>query len=428
MLNSGLKLTFTIIALFYFTISKGTCSAPQEENAITKSNIKTVKICKTGDQLIDPIIELGSNESITLCFDDLSDNSTSYAYTIIHCDKYWNESGLIISDYTDGFETNPINNYQNSVGASVPYIHFTVQIPNYEVKVRISGNYVIRVFDIYNPNRIIIEQRFMVVEPIVNITAITKQPSIQSYRLTSQQLNLKVNTTSLTVSDPYSDITPIIYQNNQIVNQGQKLKPSFIGFGEIDYSSVDNLIYNGINEFRSFDINSIRFLSSGIQRIEQTSGEFNVQLKPAENNRNQKYTTQPDINGKYQIKLERSENSNIEADYVWVYFTLPYFDQLADKEVFVIGELTNWEFTNENRMNYSFERQAYEQRLQLKQGYYNYRYAVRDSKTSEVDYTFFEGNHFETENSYLILVYYRQNGVRYDRLVGVKKINTQNKN
>jgi hypothetical protein len=258
---------------------------------------------------------------------------------------------------------------------------------------------------------------------LLAINAVIKQPIDQDIRLTSQQFELKIGTAQLNISNPNTDLIPVIIQNNQPDNCLFAVKPTFISADEIVYSSPEKLIFDGINEYRSFDINSVRFLSSGIQRIEQTEGEYSVQLQSAQNNRNQKYSTLTDINGKYVVKLEKSELSNVEADYVWVYFTLPYYDQLPDKEVYVYGELTGWQCTPQNLMQYNYQRQAYELRLFLKQGYYNYRYVVRDTKTGEIDHTFFEGNHFETKNSYLILIYYKQIGARYERLIGMKKLN-----
>ncbi|MHC1705434.1 MAG: DUF5103 domain-containing protein [Tenuifilaceae bacterium] len=388
--------------------------------------IKSVRIFRDDSELFDPVIELGTNESITLKFDDLAETSTNYSYSIIHCSKDWTESEIDFTEFMEGFEVNQITDFANSMGTIVPYTHYNISIPNNNVKPKISGNYLIRVFDTYNPDKIIIEEKFMVIEKLITVNATIKQPIDGSLRLTSQQIDLRVVTNTLKISDPYNELIPIIFQNNQPDNSLSDLKPVFIRSNEIVYSAHDKLIFDGVNEYRFFDINSIRYLSSGISNIDKREGLFNVQLSPSENNRTSKYTVIPDINGKSKIKLEQSEQSDIEADYVWVYFTLPYYDQLPGKEIFVYGGISDWQFKPENMMIYSFQRQAYELRLFLKQGFYNYRYVVRDSKTGETDHTFFEGNHYATENSYQILIYYRQIGQRYDRLVGYKSINSRN--
>lgn len=395
--------------------------AGQEE-----TTIKSIKIYKTGDELSNPIIELGSKETITLTFDDLSDNSSNYSYSIVHCNSEWDESGLISSDYMDGFEPNSLTNSQNSVGTTIPYMHYSLELPNNDVKIKISGNYLVKVFDTYNSTPVVVERRFRVVESLVSINARIIQPIDPSYKSTSQQLELSIKYSPLKISNPYTDLTVEIFQNSQPINSVHRLQPTFIKNDEITYSTSNQPIFDGVNEFRSFDLNTFRYISLGVSSIEQIGSEYSVQLQPSENNRAQKYFNKTDKNGSYIIKLANSELSNIEADYSWIYFTLPYYDQLPEKEVYVVGELTDWQCSPQNMMQYSYQRQAYELRMYLKQGYYNYRYVVKDIKTGTLDQTFFEGNHSETENDYLFLVYYKQQGDRYERLVGMKKLNTRN--
>lgn len=389
-----------------------------------ESQIKTIKIYNSNSEISEPIIELNTSETITLSFDDLSDSPISYSYTLLHCTNDWNESRLMKSDYMDGFDINPINDYQNSYSTTIPYTHYKLKIPNNDVKLKISGNYIIKVIDSYNPEKVVLEQKFMVVEPLLTIDATLRQPFSIDKKTTSQQINLVIKTNQTSISNPYSDLIVNVQQNGQILNSYSRLKPVFIRSNEIDYSSPDNLVFDGVNEFRSFNTNSIRYISSGIQNIDHIGSEYGIQLIPSENNRKKLYITVPDINGKNKINLENSNQSEVEADYVWVYFTLPYYDQLEGKEVYVYGALTNWQALPQNQMHYNTQREAFELRLLLKQGYYNYRYVVKDSKTGEFDQTFFEGNHFETENNYQILVYLKQPSTRYERLIGYKTINS----
>jgi hypothetical protein len=83
--------------------------------------------------------------------------------------------------------------------------------------------------------------------------------------------------------------------------------------------------------------------------------------------------------------------------------------------VFICGGFNGWEKNDENRMDYFTSKLAYEATLLLKQGLYNYQYLV-DSPSLDANY--FEGNHFETENVYEILIYNRPFRPNADLLVG----------
>jgi hypothetical protein len=63
----------------------------------------------------------------------------------------------------------------------------------------------------------------------------------------------------------------------------------------------------------------------------------------------------------------------------------------------------------------------------MKQGYYNYEYAFLKDGTTDGTASYFEGSHYETENDYMILIYYRNPQDRYDRLMGMGMANSVNK-
>ncbi|HAH58068.1 MAG TPA: DUF5103 domain-containing protein, partial [Bacteroidales bacterium] len=58
-----------------------------------------------------------------------------------------------------------------------------------------------------------------------------------------------------------------------------------------------------------------------------------------------------------------------------------------------------------------------------KQGYYNYLYAFLPNGSTKADLSRLEGTHYQTRNRYTILVYYREQGTRFDRLIGTEVIN-----
>jgi hypothetical protein len=111
---------------------------------------------------------------------------------------------------------------------------------------------------------------------------------------------------------------------------------------------------------------------------------------------------------------------------VYVHFFLPYPAPMLDAEIYIIGQLTDWRYSENSRMSYDYEKKGYAKTMLLKQGYYNYHYILKYNNQSVGDVSFIEGNHWETDNTYTILIYNRELGDNYDRLVGVKHINSVN--
>ena len=71
-------------------------------------------------------------------------------------------------------------------------------------------------------------------------------------------------------------------------------------------------------------------------------------------------------------------------------------------------------------MHYDTTRNIYTRKIWLKNGEYDYSYAIDDEK--EINEFYFQGSHSETMNAYDILIYYRAFGAYYDQLIGYKKI------
>ena len=103
---------------------------------------------------------------------------------------------------------------------------------------------------------------------------------------------------------------------------------------------------------------------------------------------------------------------------MWVLFSIA-MEPLADQEVYVNGAWTGGRFDPRYKMKYNAEHRAYECLVFLKQGYYSYQYlCVPHGGSSSGNTERTEGNYFQTENEYTVLVYYRPTGGRYDQLVG----------
>jgi hypothetical protein len=397
-------------------------------NHIFNEKIKTVQLYQAKWNLSYPILKLNSNDQLVFHFDLLDDQPEAFSYTFIHCDKDWNRSDIFPNDYTDGYAENPVEDYQSSFNTTVGYTHYKIAFPNDRVKLKYSGNYILVIYPTDNPEEPAITQRFIVSEDAVKINTDVHRPQMSSDKNTRQQVDFTVTYAGLNASDPYRNFYAFILQNGRWDNAKKNLKPDFFGVNELKYNSLsDKNIFMGGNEFRYFDIKSIRYQTEYVKGIEFVNSLYNVFLFPSESREFKPYFYWQDFNGKYYIAIQEGKKFDIDADYVNVFFTLPSKQFIAGGDIYVSGGLNNWAFNSNNRMIFNAEKGEYECTMLLKQGWYNYEYAYIKNGSRDGTASLFEGSHYETENDYIVLIYYRNPQDRYDRVVGAVTFNTLNR-
>jgi hypothetical protein len=423
-------LLFSILISNIFSV-KGQQSYPDSilcSNHVYNEKIKTVQLYKEGWNLSYPVIKLNSIEKLILHFDLLDERAETYYYTFIHCDKDWRKSDIFQNDYLDGYPENPVEDYTPSFNTTVQYFHYKLNFPNDRVRFSLSGNYIIVVYPVDKPSEPAVTQRFIISEDAVKIDVTAHRPQMTKENNTNQQVDLTVSFAGLSLNDPYRNVYAFILQNGRWDNAKRNLKPDFYGNNQLKYNSLsDKNIFSGGNEFRYFDIKSIRYQTEYVKRIDYAAPNYNIFLYPAENREFKPYFYSKDFNGKYFIAFQEGKKPDIEADYVNVYFTLPSRELIAGGKMYVSGGLNGWSFDKNNLMNYNSEKSEYECTMLLKQGWYNYEYVFLKDRTTDGTATIFEGSHYETENDYNILIYYRNPRERYDRVIGFVTANTLNR-
>ena len=392
------------------------------KNETFNRQIKTVLCHNTIDELSLPIINLNSAEQLLISFDDLDTDIKDYYFTIIHCKSDWTASDLMQSEYIDGFTDEPITNYEFSFNTLQKYSHYSFNFPTEELKPLLSGNYVFKIYE--QGGETIAFKRFMVLETMLTIKAEVRRATLVDDRKTKHEIDFIIKHPNITIADPFSDIKVTIKQNNRGDNAITDLKPLFVKNNELIYDYQEDNTFWGNNEFRHFDIKSLRYQSERIKEIIFDSTYHHVYLFNDRKRPFDRYSIEPDINGKFLIKSQEGWKSSIEADYAFVHFTLPV-DHISYGELYVIGEFTNWQLEASNKLKYNADKMQYEASIYLKQGYYNYHYALKDTTTNRVDVSFIEGTHYQTRNDYYIYVYYRAVGDRYDRFVGFLKTSSK---
>jgi len=404
---------------------KNSPGALPNENIIYRPDIKTVQLYKEGFELSNPVITLNTSERLKLSFDDLESGNKAYKFTILHCESDWTTSSeLTPFDYIEGYREENINDYSYSYNTTVNYTHYSVSLPTSTFRPKISGNYVILVYE-DDPSDIVFTWRFMVAESSgIGIGGKVSQASRMDMRDIGQQIDFTIDLNSFAVSNMRQDIKVVVRQNERWDNALRNIEPRFIRGQSLDFSYDENNVFSGGNEFRVFDTKSLLYQSERVARILYDT-TYHVYLLGERPRTSKNYTYEKDLNGRFYIKNDENvQNSNIESDYAWVHFFLPIPAMIGNGHLYILGGLTNWKLDQTGRMNYNLQRRGYELSLFLKQGLYNYLIVFVENGKTVGEETLIEGSHWETENEYTIFVYYREPGGLYDRLIAFQDISS----
>ncbi len=409
---------FTISFIFILSLPLPGAEV-QNEDLIYDENIQTVLFHRRGDQLTRPFIRLGSTDQLKLSFDDMSNETYLFKFTIIHCDYEWNATDLEQFEYIDGFLEDEIENFEFSFNAIPGYIHYEAFFPNHDINIKISGNYILKVY-LNEPTdeNVIFTRRFFVIEPLTNINvSIPFYPRVLEYTRHKQQIDLFIKTPDIFNAEPMQRINVNIQQNGRWDNAKFGLKPTGISTNMLDFNYQNGIVFDGGNEYRNFNMESYWYLSMYIREIINEADGYSVILHTTGSRATKPYETIADLNGWRVIKARRDQNTSIEGEYAWVHFWLKS-PRIDDAEVYILGQLNDWQINEKSLMRYDSRSRQYHGRLYLKQGFYDYAYVLLPKGKTKGDITFFEGDHWETRNDYTVFVYYRERVPEYDRLVG----------
>lgn len=395
------------------------------ENHTYKKNIKSVQLINKAAEMSAAMIRFNSEDQLRLGFDDLDGGYQNYSFTIVHCNADWKPSDLSYNEYVNGFTDNPITDYGYSSGIITQrYTHYTLFFPNENMVILKPGNYLLKVSLDNNPDNLVLTRRFLVYENAVYLSGSFKNGATLTDQVSKQGINLSVQYPNYDIRNPF-ELQVMLLQNGRWDNSISGLKPVFLRDKEVSYEYSDGQNeFNGGSEFRNFDMKSIRYRSAHMSDIKTIDNQIHVYLTDDEKRSRQRYSFANDIDGRYLVKITEGTNSDVEADYCYVHFFLPYPVAETGGDIYILGALTDWNCKNINKMKYNEIRKGYECILFLKQGYYDYEYVILSDGSNIPDDTVIEGSHFETENDYLILVYYRPPATNYDRLIAVKRMNS----
>ena len=395
----------------------------QIQEKIEPSYISTIQFKGTTDQSQLPIIRLG--ERVQLSFDALNGKEEDFYYSITHHDFDWSPSDLSKSEYLDGFDDVRITTYQNSLNTLQIYSHYTLTIPNRDTRRLLkSGNYLLSVSN--SDGDLIFTRKFMVIENIASVIVDIKRSRDLKTITEKQVVQFSVNSPNLLLINPKQTVKTLVLQNSNLKTGITNLVPQYTMGNELIYKYDREASFGGGNEFLSFDNKDARAATNGVRSISLTDVYENY-LFTNTPRYNKPYTYNPDINGNFVVRNIDAQNQDIEAEYVRMHFNLQYYDDLGDKELHVYGNFNNWTIDGSTYLEYDQKSDTFRNERLFKQGFYNYKYVVVN-RDGTVNGGAVSGNFWQTENDYTVLVYFRDLGARYDRIIGAGSANSININ
>jgi hypothetical protein len=419
--------TYLLLAFLGISLLKSFGVVPEGPlpDAVFDRNIRTVRFFKEGWEFGYPILEQESNKPLILQFDVLNNDYKSYSYSVIHCDADWMPSRISYTEYMEGFYQNSLLDYKNSFSTYVPYQHYELKLPNENIQLKLSGNYVVMVYEAGKEDQPLIMKRFTLVNRKVEIEGRVKRPTLTRFQDEYQEVDFTILHPDYPIDNPHRTIKVVIVKNNQWKLSIRDLKPLFIRDKEIVYDLEEKNLFPGGNEYRSFDTKSVKYQLRNIAYMGFRNNRYEVDLATDKSRANTPYFTMDDLNGKYSIENQQGSEPNTDADYMYVKFTLHSFEEITKGNVYVYGAFTDFNTYDDCKMSYNAESGNYELEYLVKQGYCNYQYVFKPNASDDIDETLLEGSFSETENDYVIYVYYRPFGSRVDALIGYKVLNSK---
>lgn len=454
-----------LVSLPLFLFAQKNASTLRYDDYIYRDNIHTVTFTVEGFYLTMPVLQLDGNTKIELEFDDFQKKTKYYYYRIIQCDADWKPTTLSDMEYVNGFAQDLIREYQFSFRTITNFTHYRLTLPNESTTISKSGNYLLVVYEDSREESPIITRRFVVIDPKVQIsTNFTRPINPEKFR-THHEIDFEVAVDKFAIRNPTTELRATILQNGRWDNAIVGIPPNFIRAGVAQFDYQDKIVFPGGKEFRYLDMRSYFLPSIKMQTVDRLDDRIEVGLGKDKTRTYEPYFQFSDIDGYFVVENKdqavannyqsqtRNLNSNnllpttvdtnqlntntanafrlqsdsrdpfnndLSSDYAHVLFSLSSNQALENEDVYLVGKLSDWKLKPEFKMTFNEATRSYVANVLLKQGYYNYAYATTPTGQTDkpIDTSEFEGNWWETENEYTILIYYRPFGARYDQVIG----------
>ena len=411
--------TIAVVALSLAALSLAAQDVIDTRVRVFDNNVRSLKVCLASNMYIPPILMMGGDDRLVVNFDYLDYDVHYLRYSVTHCNADWQPSQLVESEYVTGFNYADIDDYAQSEATYVHYYNYQFMLPNADMSFLVSGNYLLTVYEQDDQDKILFQTRFSVCEGRVGVFPQVTSRTELEYNNRFQQVSFDVRYKPGQIKDPYSEFTCVVTQNSRQDNEVIVKRPMMVAVDHATYDHNHDLIFPAGNEFRRFETVGAHNINMGVQSIRYYEPMYHATLMVDEPRAEVQYLYDKTQHGRFTIRNAEAYNENaLEADYMITHFTLNTAGKLNGGNVWLYGEFNEGYPASQSIMKYDAASGTYTADLLLKQGAYNYMYLWVPDGTAVGQTGKIEGEHYETVNEYLVKVYDRPMGERYDRLVG----------
>jgi len=381
-------------------------------------NIQSIQLFNPQTNDETPVIKM--NETLVLSFDDLTNRNEIYRYTIKHYDRNWEDDNLFFTEFANGSLNGLLDTFQYSFNTLQAYTHYKLVFPNDKIQPKISGNFELIVYK-DSAEKPLFKKRFYVVEDNATVALEVSRFADKNPNL-NQRVEVQVVSKGGDITSNVNSMSLNVMQNNNPNMVIKSLKPSTTLGNKLLFQQL-GLAFPGNNEFYYFDNKNMNIAADMVRATEVKDGVNNTYLHPVWAYP-LNYQYQPDVNGAWYYRrsdLGIERDAGREADYSWVYFSIE--SDPMDKELYVLGGFNGFQPSKECQMQYDAAAKKYVAKIYLKQGFYNYILATKDTN-GVLNLGEINGNFWQTENLYQGFLYYAPFGRNYDGLMGYGEFRT----
>ena len=398
----------------------------QVHEKIYRNNIRTAQFYPVGNQSGLAVYRLNSSDRLELEYDDMDGDYKNYFYTLVLCDYNWQPANLNVLDYIKGFTQNRISTYRYSSIAYARYTHYQAFLPDNSSLPTRSGNYLLKVYLNGDTAQLAFTKPLLVVEQRASVSATVVQPMLPQIFNTHQRLRFIATLQGINSFSAAQQVKAVVLQNNRWDIAQKDIPPTFVRGSNLEFNSESMAVFPAGKEWRWLDLRSFRLQSDRVDSGVYDKNRAELYLKPDGSRGGDRYIYYPDYNGSFYITTYESINPLWQGDYANIHFSFvpPAGQPYTNADLYLAGGFTGYQYSDQWKMRYNEAAGNYQIVVPMKQGYYNYTYVTQQTQPpyERKDY---EGGHWETENAYTILIYYKSLTDRNDQLIGISSVNSR---